>query len=219
MSILFFIIGCCIGSFLLCQAERWQQSVLSSWSICDHCHQRLNTWSLIPIISWIKQGRASLCCNTPLSWRYPLVEALAGFVWVVLPSWSVLIATTLLLWMSLTDWYWQRISIPCVIAFSFISIFHALDGMNSLIFFGLFSLVLAAFEKWRGITLMGLGDKIIWICMGAWIEPAQIPLFLILTGMGIIVIHHIRRFLHFETAIPFIPVVFIVFLGYIGMGS
>ncbi len=52
-------------------------------SHCDHCHKTLAWYDMIPVFSFLLYGGKSRCCRTPLSYQYPIVEALVGllFVW------------------------------------------------------------------------------------------------------------------------------------------
>lgn len=48
-------------------------------SFCPHCKQQLLWWHNIPVISWILLRGKCAFCQTPISFRYPLVELLSAF--------------------------------------------------------------------------------------------------------------------------------------------
>ena len=82
--ITFFILGTAIGSFLNVVIDRTtrKESILGR-SYCDHCRANLSTFDLIPIVSFVTLGAKCRYCKKPLSWQYPLVEALGGILFAV----------------------------------------------------------------------------------------------------------------------------------------
>jgi len=77
--------GLCIGSFLNVCIHRLplKQSVVSPGSRCPGCGYALTWMDNIPLVSYAALGARCRSCRTPISIRYPLVEALTGavFVW------------------------------------------------------------------------------------------------------------------------------------------
>ncbi|MBA4030087.1 MAG: hypothetical protein C0478_04225 [Planctomyces sp.] len=88
-----FALGCTVGSFLnvaiwrIPQHDDWIRSlrgVVYPPSACPGCNTRILSRDNIPILGWlILRGRCR-ACDIPISWRYPAVEALNGFLWVAL---------------------------------------------------------------------------------------------------------------------------------------
>lgn len=83
--ILIFVLwfGMCIGSFMNVCIYRLPiaKSIADpSRSVCPNCNSMIRFYDNIPVFSylWLK-GRCRHC-NTPISFRYPLVEAIAGLV-------------------------------------------------------------------------------------------------------------------------------------------
>ncbi len=80
MEILAFIFGMCIGSFLNVCIYRlpMSMSIIHPRSMCLSCENAIRFYDNIPIISyvWLK-GRCRYC-STPISIRYPVVEAMSG---------------------------------------------------------------------------------------------------------------------------------------------
>ena len=81
-SIYAFIFGCMIGSFLNVVILRLpvQKNLVSDRSVCPKCSAQLKWYHNIPLLSFIfLKGKCSFC-NTPISWRYPLIELLTGLI-------------------------------------------------------------------------------------------------------------------------------------------
>ena len=83
--LLYFIIGCCIGSFLCLTAQRIPlgHSIIYPRSHCVKCCRSLSWYELIPILSIIVQRFRCRYCRCRLPFYYLLAEALCGglFVW------------------------------------------------------------------------------------------------------------------------------------------
>src|SRR3989338_3828610 len=79
-----FILGTAVGSFLNVVIDRVsrRESILGR-SYCDHCKATLSTFDLIPILSFVSLGAKCRYCKKPISWQYPLVEALTGTLFVI----------------------------------------------------------------------------------------------------------------------------------------
>ena len=84
LSILIFIFGAAIGSFLNVVILRLNtgQSIISSRSKCFSCAKKLRWYELLPIVSFIfLRGKCSVC-KTKISWQYPAVEILTGLIFL-----------------------------------------------------------------------------------------------------------------------------------------
>lgn len=74
--------GAVLGSFLNVCIYRLPRglSIVYPASRCPHCHTPIKWWQNIPILSFfLLKGRCSWC-QTPISFRYPLVEAISAAV-------------------------------------------------------------------------------------------------------------------------------------------
>lgn len=82
-----FLFGAVVGSFLNVCIWRLprEESIVFPSSHCPHCQKGIHWYDNIPILSflWLK-GRCRRC-HEKISWRYPIVELLAGLapIWVV----------------------------------------------------------------------------------------------------------------------------------------
>jgi len=75
-------LGACIGSFLNVVIYRVPAglSILHPPSRCPHCLRQLAPRDNIPIIGWFLIKGKCRYCHTPVSWRYPAIEALTAFL-------------------------------------------------------------------------------------------------------------------------------------------
>lgn len=85
VSILVFMFGAIIGSFLNVVILRYRSGrSLGGRSGCFTCGKQLSWFELVPIGSFATQGGKCSGCKTRISWQYPIVEALTGFLFVLL---------------------------------------------------------------------------------------------------------------------------------------
>jgi leader peptidase (prepilin peptidase)/N-methyltransferase len=80
------VFGLLIGSFLNVCIYRLprRESIVFPPSACPHCGERIRPWDNVPVLSWFwLQGRCR-DCRAPISWRYPLVEAVNGMAYGVI---------------------------------------------------------------------------------------------------------------------------------------
>ncbi len=87
VTILFFIFGAIVGSFLNVVALRYNTGMtLAGRSACFSCGKRLGATELVPILSYLfLRGRCSQC-KSSISLQYPLVELTTGLLFVLV-SW------------------------------------------------------------------------------------------------------------------------------------
>jgi leader peptidase (prepilin peptidase)/N-methyltransferase len=83
MPVLVFSLGLIIGSFLNVCIYRIprNQSVVCPGSCCPQCGKRLAWFELIPVFSYIFIKGRCRHCRAGVSWRYPLIEILTGFLY------------------------------------------------------------------------------------------------------------------------------------------
>jgi leader peptidase (prepilin peptidase)/N-methyltransferase len=92
-------LGACIGSFLNVVIYRVPAglSILHPPSRCPHCLRQLAPRDNIPIIGWFLIKGKCRYCHTPVSWRYPAIEALTAFLfWCVALSFGTSIPVIIL---------------------------------------------------------------------------------------------------------------------------
>jgi len=83
-----FFIGLVFGSFFNVLIYRIPRkiSIIKPRSFCPHCKKKINFYDNIPIISFLMLGGKCRFCHKSISLRYPLVEVLAGFIFLI--SWE-----------------------------------------------------------------------------------------------------------------------------------
>ncbi len=91
-QVFLFLFGLAIGSFIGVLASRYQpdvflfsQKIIGGRSRCPYCHATLKWYELIPVFSYAWQLGRCRSCGRRLSWGYPAVEILSGFLMVIIP--------------------------------------------------------------------------------------------------------------------------------------
>jgi prepilin signal peptidase PulO-like enzyme (type II secretory pathway) len=83
--ILTFIFGTIIGSFLNVISLRYNTGMgARGRSKCMTCGKNLTWTELVPLFSFIFQGGECRKCKSKISWQYPLVEFIAGVIFVLI---------------------------------------------------------------------------------------------------------------------------------------
>ena len=116
-SIFAFVLGAMVGSFLNVCVYRLPRnlSVVKPRSKCPKCDNGIAWFDNIPVVSWLVLGAKCRNCGQPISWQYPLVEAITGSLFFFVfwrygftlasPIYMVLSAALVLVtFVDLTDW-------------------------------------------------------------------------------------------------------------------
>lgn len=84
-TIILFVFGSCIGSFLNVCIDRWvkNQSVIKPRSYCPHCQKNIPWYLNIPILTWLLLKGKTRCCGKPIPFRYFLSEVGIGLLAVL----------------------------------------------------------------------------------------------------------------------------------------
>jgi len=187
-SIFAFILGTVVGSFLnvcICRLPEGK-SIVSPPSACPKCGHQIRWYENIPIISFLVLRAKCRSCSLPISWRYPLVEALNGLLTLLLflkfgvslSFLALFIFCSSLVVITFIDLDHQiipdEISLPGIVIGFLFAIFLPWNGwFNSLlgILLGGGSLFLVAwgYEKLTGKEGMGGGDIKLLAMMGAFL--------------------------------------------------
>jgi leader peptidase (prepilin peptidase)/N-methyltransferase len=112
-SLLAFVIGACVGSFLNVCITRWphELSVVSPRSRCPRCERPITARDNIPIVSWLLLRGKCRGCQLPISPLYPTIELVTAIGWVAAvlafgPTFTavrVAVLGTILLGIAVTD--------------------------------------------------------------------------------------------------------------------
>ena len=78
------MLGVAVGSFINVVSLRYNTglSIISTRSKCFTCNTELKWYELIPLFSFLFLGGKCNRCKSKISWQYPLVELLAGVIFV-----------------------------------------------------------------------------------------------------------------------------------------
>lgn len=84
-SVFVFVLGACFGSFLNVVIYRLPAglSLMYPPSRCPSCLRQLKKYDNVPILGWIWLKGKCRFCKTPISIRYPIVEALTGTLFLL----------------------------------------------------------------------------------------------------------------------------------------
>jgi leader peptidase (prepilin peptidase)/N-methyltransferase len=80
-----FVLGACIGSFLNVVVYRIPAglSLIHPPSRCPHCFHPLGKTENVPVLGWLWLRGRCRWCKTPISSRYPVIEAVTGIIFLV----------------------------------------------------------------------------------------------------------------------------------------
>ncbi|HOF42691.1 MAG TPA: prepilin peptidase [Candidatus Moranbacteria bacterium] len=92
MTIIFFILGLIVGSFLNVVVYRLNQveSILGR-SRCPHCKKKIRWFDNIPLLSFFLLSARCRDCGDKISWQYPLVEFSTGVVFALIGNYFFLL--------------------------------------------------------------------------------------------------------------------------------
>lgn len=113
VSIVAFLVGACVGSFLNVCISRWplDLSVVSPPSRCPTCARPIRWFENVPILGWLALRGRCRGCHLPISPMYPIVELTVALGWLAavlafgptLTALRVAVLGTLLLGVAVTD--------------------------------------------------------------------------------------------------------------------
>ncbi len=175
-------------------------SLLSPRSRCPTCGHGIGALENIPIISWLALRGKCSHCRTPISARYPIVEALTGLLTGFAAAhfgfeWSAL-GAILLIWSLIalafidfdTTYLPDAITLPllwCGLLFNLQGAFADLPAAVIGAMAGYISLwsVYWAFKLLTRKEGMGYGDFKLLAALGAWLGWQMLPLIVLLSSL------------------------------------
>jgi leader peptidase (prepilin peptidase)/N-methyltransferase len=217
------ISGLCLGSFLNVVAYRLPAglSLVAPPSACPGCGVHIRPYDNVPVVSWLVLGGHCRACDTSISPRYPITEALTGALFA-----AVVIAegTSRAIWIDL-------IFVAALVAITLIDLEHRIIPNRILAPVALAAVVLTAVLQPQllgehliagaaagGFLLaavlaypsgMGMGDVKLAAVMGLVLGRAVAPALMValitgtVVGIGVIARRGVRE--GRKTAIPFGP--------------
>jgi leader peptidase (prepilin peptidase)/N-methyltransferase len=249
LSISLAALGLVVGSFLNVVIHRLPKIIESQWqrayaafsgesplkekrlslaypgSHCPHCNADIKPIQNIPIISYLVLRGKCASCETPISARYPLVEALTALLWVLCGAQfgvsnalaGAMLLTAALVVLTAIDLDHQllpdSLTLPLLWAGLLLNIDSTFVSLQSAVLgavFGYLCLwtVFWLFKMITGKEGMGYGDFKLLAALGAWFGLAALPTIVLLSsvvgaalGMALIVTGKQDR----DTPMPFGP--------------
>ncbi|MFJ3317186.1 prepilin peptidase [Herbaspirillum huttiense] len=168
-------------------------------SHCPSCHTPLRPWHNVPLFSYVALRGRCHACGTPISWRYPLIEALTALLFVAcviafgptVKTLSAMLLAATLIALATIDIEIKLLpdclTLPLLWAgllFNttgiFVPVASAVYGavLGYIFFWGLCS----AYSRLRGRRAMGEGDFKLAAALGAWFGPESIGLIALCAG-------------------------------------
>jgi leader peptidase (prepilin peptidase)/N-methyltransferase len=210
-------------------------NLLLPHSHCPHCQAMIKPWQNIPIFSFIVlRGRAA-CCQSKISWRYPLVETLTllltlitayqfGFGWqavcAILLTWALLALSFIDLDHQLLP---DAITLPVLWLGLCVNLWHVFAPLSDAVIGAIAGYVVlwsftTFFKLLTGKIGMGHGDFKLTAMLGAWLGWQMLPLIIFasallgaLIGISMIVL---RRH-QYQKPLPYGP--YIALAGWIAL--
>lgn len=210
VSVFVFVLGAMLGSFLNVCVYRLprNESVVRPRSKCPKCGNAIAWYDNVPVVSWLVLGAKCRQCSEPISWQYPLVEALTGSLFLAVfwkfgfsiasPVYMALAAGLVLItFVDLTDWTipdevtipGMPIGIVCALAAMAVpntrllldNVYLSLAGLvlGGGILYLLDKISLLLLKK-RG---MGFGDVKLMAMLGAFFGPLGVFLIIMMASL------------------------------------
>lgn len=210
-------------------------NLLVPGSHCPQCQRPVRAWENIPIVSYLLLKGRCAGCRTPISFRYPAIEALTaavsvavawhfGFTWQT--AWALALSWSLVC-LSFIDFDRQllpdAITLPVLWMGLFLSLFDVFTDSSSSILGAIFGylslwLVYHLFKIATGKEGMGYGDFKLLALLGAWLGWSLLPAVVLLSSLvgAVIGISLIALFRHDRSIpIPFGP--YLAIAGWIAL--
>ncbi len=201
-SVLFFVFGLLVGSFLNVCIYRLPRRESLNWpgSHCTSCDRPLSWYENIPLVSWLVLRGRCRTCHTPISPAYPIIEALTGLVFLAafdLYALTPLLAVRLLFACAMIVLFVidlqhrilpNVITVPGVVVGLAASLWLPPGWLSSslglLLGGGSLFLIGEVYYRTRGVEGMGMGDVKMLAMIGAFLGWPLMVLTLILASFS-----------------------------------
>jgi leader peptidase (prepilin peptidase)/N-methyltransferase len=223
------VVGLCVGSFLNVVIHRLPKMMEARWradcaeldgrevaasptynlitpdSACPACKAPIRAWQNVPVVSWLALRGKCAACKTPISMRYPLVEAFTGALSVLVAwrfgyGWPLVAAlgfTWALVALTFIDFDTQLlpddITLPLLWGGLVANLFGAFIDLKSAVLGAIAGYMILWLVYW-GFRLiakkegMGYGDFKLLAAIGAWTGWQVLPFVIVASaGVGAIV--------------------------------
>jgi len=171
-------------------------------SHCPQCNAPVRPWQNIPVLSWLCLKGRCASCQTPISWRYPLIEMTTGLLsglvaWQFGATWlmlAVLVFTWCLIAMTVIDIDHHLLPDAITIPLLWLGLLVNALGLNAQVslhdaVIGAVAGYLALWSLYWGFKLltgkegMGYGDFKLLAALGAWMGWQSLLLIVILSSV------------------------------------
>ena len=219
------VLGLMVGSFANVCVHRIPrgESVVRPRSRCPACGAMIAWYDNLPLFSWLLLRGRCRHCGSPISIRYPLLEALMGLSWAglawqfgpTLQSVEAIVLVTLLWILTMIDL--ETFLLPNVLTFPGIAgglLFSGLNGtlvdaaIGAVAGYGIFWLVARLFYLVTRREGMGYGDFKLLAMLGAFMGWQALPFIVLLSSVSGAIIGTVFLLLArrgIRTEIPFGP--------------
>jgi len=197
-----FVLGACIGSFLNVCIYRLpaEESVVHPRSRCPRCGATIAWYDNLPIVSWALLRARCRGCSTPISARYPLVEALTGGLAILALgrfgpeplTLGLFVFTAALVLITFIDldhrFIPDEVSLPGIALGLGVSLLPGGIGLwnaalGALLGGGILFLVAWGYERMTGREGMGYGDVKLLAMIGAFLGWQAIPAVIVIASL------------------------------------
>lgn len=174
-TVILFVLGAVVGSFLNVVGLRWNSKNFGGRSICFSCGKMLRWWEIVPILSFLVLKARCCRCQAKISWQYPLVELWTGLIFATVPY---VFLPVFCIYIIITIYDFKHQIIPDTLVYSailyaltlkFLSDGNLLDWLAGPILFVFFGLVWLLSKG----KAMGFGDAKLGLSIGLLLGAAQ----------------------------------------------
>lgn len=221
MCILYFIVGACFGSFISCFAERRQNKISQiKRSHCINCGTAIAPIYLVPIVGYFFSRGHCQTCHIPIPKSLPCFEILGAFVGLLLSfqatysihPFSQLLIVSVLLLMSIDDYYTQWIHDSDLLLYSALILFDIITYNELFWSERLLGTCIVALPllliHWRFPEALGSGDILFMALSGFYLGVINIT-YAFFVGIVSALIYSTKLLLQHkatkDSAIPLIP--------------
>lgn len=201
----------------------------SARSLCPQCGHVLAVRDLVPLISWITLKGRCRYCKSPIPKRYPLIEltTMLGVILAVLvygptfPAVCIALLVPFLVALAVVDLEVKRLPNPLVAIVAVLAIpFHYSSGVfltpmmsltwlemivGAALFGGISWVLERVMTKLLNKPSMGFGDVKFFAAAGLWLGAGQAGNFMLISGLGGVLISVLWKMYRGESNFPFGP--------------
>lgn len=135
-SIVLFLLGAAVGSFtsvVIYRLHSHRKGIFRGRSSCPECETKLAPLDLVPILSYLTLRGKCRYCSKEISYMYPLLEVLTGFIFVLLFFKFPFVDNALHFSGSLSGLYFLYAFYSFVLIFTFFFDFHYLKVSDEIL--------------------------------------------------------------------------------------